>query len=221
MASIAATPRETVSGLVCTPGTTSTSRIRGAGLKKCSPRTLSGLGVEAAIWLTSSEEVSVARMAFAVQTSASARKGRALDRAAREPPPRSARRQRGPTRPARREAARGLRGPAVQSSGQLRRRWRDPVRSSRLRTRARSRRRLPIRRRRPPSPAPGQYGAHRPGAHDTSVPHRSARGADMSATRCWRPAWSGRQRRSLRRLGVRWRPAVAGARAPAARQACR
>src|SRR5690349_9791342 len=50
------------SGSVCTPVTTSTSLMTGTGLKKCIPTTRLGCGVPAAISVTDSEDVFVARM---------------------------------------------------------------------------------------------------------------------------------------------------------------
>ena len=53
-------PSSATPGSVCRPATTSTSRITGAGLKKCMPTTRDGIGVRAAISVTDSEEVLVA-----------------------------------------------------------------------------------------------------------------------------------------------------------------
>ncbi len=47
-------------GAVSTVCTTSTRRMTGAGLKKCMPMTRSGRPLDAAIWVTGSEEVLVA-----------------------------------------------------------------------------------------------------------------------------------------------------------------
>lgn len=60
-----------VSADVRSPRTFSTSRITLAGLKKCVPMTCSGREVEAAISLTSSVEVLVARIASGLHTRSS------------------------------------------------------------------------------------------------------------------------------------------------------
>ena len=52
-------------GSVCAAATTSTSGSTGAGLKKCRPATRSGFAVAAAISVTDSDEVLVARIAVA------------------------------------------------------------------------------------------------------------------------------------------------------------
>ena len=67
-----ATPRSaaTTCSAVSSPGTTSTSFISAGGLKKCIPQTRSGPGTPAAIAVTESEEVLVARIASSPQTSA-------------------------------------------------------------------------------------------------------------------------------------------------------
>ncbi len=64
----------TTSGSVTTLRTTSTSFITGAGLKKCTPTTLSGREVVTAISVTDSDEVLVARMVVGWQISSSAEK---------------------------------------------------------------------------------------------------------------------------------------------------
>ena len=56
--------------------TTSTSFISAGGLKKCMPTMRSGWGVSAAIAVTGSEEVLVARIASGPQASASSAKSR-------------------------------------------------------------------------------------------------------------------------------------------------
>ena len=64
--------RASASGELAAPATSSTSRIFGTGLKKCSPTTRSGRGTPAAIALTSSDEVLVASSASGATISASA-----------------------------------------------------------------------------------------------------------------------------------------------------
>ena len=59
------------SSAACGVATTSTSRIRAGGLKKCIPTMRSGPGRPAAIWPTGSDEVFVARIAAGPQISAS------------------------------------------------------------------------------------------------------------------------------------------------------
>ena len=49
-------------GSVCSPVTTSTSLMRGTGLKKCIPTTRDGIVLAAAISVTDKEDVLVARM---------------------------------------------------------------------------------------------------------------------------------------------------------------
>ncbi len=58
---------------VSEPGTTSTSRISTGGLKKCIPQTRSGRSTSAAIAVTDSEDVFVARIAPGPQAAASRR----------------------------------------------------------------------------------------------------------------------------------------------------
>ena len=73
VASSAASPERSVA-------TTSTSFISAGGLKKCMPTTRSGCGTPAAIALTGSEEVLLARIACGPQAPASAANSSALQR---------------------------------------------------------------------------------------------------------------------------------------------
>ena len=71
MRSASAVTASAASALVSSPGTTSTSRIRTGGLKKCMPQTRSGRSTSAAIAVTESEEVFVASTASGPQAAAS------------------------------------------------------------------------------------------------------------------------------------------------------
>src|SRR5688572_6066114 len=62
-----------MSAVVCDPGMTSTSGITGAGLKKCIPTTRPGAAQAAAIDVTDSDDVLVARMHSSLTTPSSAR----------------------------------------------------------------------------------------------------------------------------------------------------
>ncbi len=66
--------------------TTSTSFISAGGLKKCMPTTRSRWGTSAAIAVTGSEEVLLARIACGPQASARAANSRASARGPRAPP---------------------------------------------------------------------------------------------------------------------------------------
>ena len=75
----AARARARAAGEEATPATSSASRIRGTGLKKCRPTTRSGPGTPAAIALTSSDDVFVASTASSAHHGGERAEQRALD----------------------------------------------------------------------------------------------------------------------------------------------